>query len=130
MKEVYGFFIALLSTLAAGVVSGLRLQPYIKAGAVYTPPTFMLYPGLAALALAILSVLFLYTLRKKRIITIGPASFTDRQFFAALWSLSYIVIAVGVFPYQPLESRPTAESLQRAEKLPLAPAREPYRLTF
>jgi hypothetical protein len=130
MKEVYGFFIALFSTLAAGLVSGLRLRPYIEAGAVYTPPTFMLYPGLTALALTVLSVFFLYTWGGKKVVTIGPASFTHRQFFAALWSLSYIVIAVGIFPYQPPESRPTAESLQRAEGLPRAPASDPYRSTF
>ena len=49
-SELLGFGPALGSTLAAGRVSGLRLKPYLDAGAVYTPPTFMLYPALIATA--------------------------------------------------------------------------------
>ena len=56
MRELLGFALALSSTLTAGLVSGVRLKPYLDASAIYTPPTFALYPALIAAAFAILVV--------------------------------------------------------------------------
>lgn len=102
MEEFLGFLLALFSTLAAGVVSGLRLKPYIDAGEQFTPHTFALYPALLAFALAFPSVWFLWR-RRPLVVTIGSIKFTEGQFFAVLWSLLYIVIALAFFPYQPIK---------------------------
>ncbi len=101
MNELLGAGIALLSTVAAALVSGLRLKPYLDAGAVYTPPTFALYPALIAVAVAVPAVVILFWWRRKTSVTVGPATLTDRQFFAVLWCLLYIFTALIFFPYQP-----------------------------
>jgi len=101
MNELLGFAIALFSTLLAGVVSGLRLKPYLDVGAVYTPPTFALYPALIATGLALLLVLVVCGWRRKFIVHLGPVSFTGKQFFAFVWCLFYVLVAVVFFPYQP-----------------------------
>ncbi len=101
MNELLGAGMALLSTVAAALVSGLRLKPYLDAGAVYTPPRFALYPALIAVAVAVPTVVSLFWWRRKTSVTIGPATLTDRQFFAVLWCLLYIFTALIFFPYQP-----------------------------
>ena len=101
MSELLGFALALLSTLIAGVVSGLRLKPYLDAGEVYTPPTFALYPALIATGLSLLLVLLCCRWRRRSLVQIGPVSFTSRQLFAFFWCLLYVFVAVVFFPYQP-----------------------------
>ncbi len=101
MNELLGVGMALLSTVAAALVSGLRLKPYLDAGAVYTPPRFALYPALIAVAVTVPTVVILFWWRRKTSTTLGPATFTDRQFFAVLWCLLYICTALIFFPYQP-----------------------------
>jgi len=101
MNELLGFVIALFSTLLAGVVSGLRLRPYLDAGEVYTPPTFALYPALIATGLSLLLVLVVCQWQRKATVRLGPVSFTGKQFFAVLWCLVYVLVALTCFPYQP-----------------------------
>ena len=101
MNELLGFVIALFSTLLAGIVSGLRLRPYLDAGEVYTPPTFALYPALIATGLSLLLVLVVCQWRRKATVRLGPVSFTGKQFFAVLWCLVYVLVALTCFPYQP-----------------------------
>jgi hypothetical protein len=100
MSELLGFTLALFSTLLAGVISGLRLKPYLDAGAVYTPPTFALYPALIATGCAVF-LLLLCQWRSKSLVNMGPVSFTGKQFFAFVWCLSYILVALTFFPYRP-----------------------------
>jgi len=100
MSDLLGFAIALFSTLIAGVVSGLRLKPYLDAGEVYTPPTFALYPALIATGFSVF-LLILCQPRRKSLVNIGPVSFTGKQFFAFVWCLFYVLVALTFFPYQP-----------------------------
>ena len=111
--EFLGFFLALFSTIAAGVISGLRLKPYIDAGEQFTPPTFALYPALLALAFASLPVFFLYRRRPQIFVSVGSIKFTGRQLFIVLWSVLYIVIALTFFPYQPAGPRFSVPPLPR-----------------
>ncbi|HXG22170.1 MAG TPA: hypothetical protein VNN62_24260, partial [Methylomirabilota bacterium] len=103
MEEFLGFFLALFSTLAAGVVSGLRLKPYLDAGVQFTPPSFALYPALLACAFALPTVIATFWRRPQRVVTIGAIPFTKRQLFAVLWSVLYIVLALTYFPYEQTE---------------------------
>jgi len=81
MSKLVGFAVALFSTLLVGVVSGLRLKPYLDAAAVYTPPTFALYPALIATGFSVF-MLMLCQWRRKSLVNIGPVSFTGKQSFA------------------------------------------------
>lgn len=102
MDEFLGFFLALFSTITAGIISGLRLKPYIEAGEQFTPPSFALYPALLALAVVFPIVFLAFWRRKQVFITVGSIKFTQRQLFAVLWSLVYVTIALTFFPYQPI----------------------------
>jgi hypothetical protein len=102
VDEFLGFFLALFSTIAAGIISGLRLKPYIEAGEQFTPPTFALYPALLALAFVLPIVFLTFRRRQHLFVTVGSVKFTQRQLFAVLWSLVYITIALTFFPYQPI----------------------------
>jgi len=99
MDILLGWFMALLSILAATILSGFRLQPYLAAGVQITPPTLALYPALLAATVSAPAT-FIFYWRGRRRVYIGPISFDKQQFFAFLWSLFYIGIAVSLFPYQ------------------------------
>ena len=145
------------SILAAAVVSGLRLKPYIDAGVTYTPASFMIYPALLAFAIAAPLVFLLRKLQGDKDVDLGPLTFSDQPASAspprplrgrimslitkrqlpartpliAFWCVLYIVIAVTFFPYQ----GPTGPDLgpepspQGESGLPLnQPIRLPYAL--
>ena len=98
-NELLGMLATALSVLVAAVVSGVRLKPYLDAGETYTPASFMLYPALAAIAVAGPLVFFLRKVQGKKDIEIGPLVFKDRTPFMALWCFLYVVIALTFFPY-------------------------------
>jgi hypothetical protein len=114
MTDFLGFFLSLFSLLAAGMISGLRLKPYIDAGEQFTPRTFALYPALLAFVFAFPIVVFLYWRRRQIFVTIGLIKFTDKQLFALLWSILYIFIALTFFPSQPTEQQPSVPPLHQA----------------
>lgn len=99
-NELLGMLVTALSVLAAAVVSGLRLKPYLDAGDTYTPASFMLYPAIVAIAIAGPLVFLIRRLQGKNEIEIGPLVFKDRTPFMALWCVLYIVIALTFFPYE------------------------------
>lgn len=125
-NEIRGMLITAGSILAAAVVSGLRLKPYIDAGVTYTPASFMIYPALLAFAIAAPLVFLLRKLQGEKDVELGPLNFsvspasaspprpvqggimsliTKRQLPArtpliAFWCVLYIVIAVTFFPYE------------------------------
>lgn len=98
-NELLGMLVTALAILSAAVVSGLRLKPYIDAGETYTPASFMLYPALAAVLVAIPIIYLLRAVQGTKELEIGPLKFTERTPFMALWCILYIVIAVTFFPY-------------------------------
>lgn len=100
MHIFWGWLTALLSIFAATVLSGFRLQPYVAAGMELTPPTLALYPALLAATLAGPTTFLLYVWRRRRRVYIGPVSFDSHQFFACMWSLLYMGIAIALFSYQ------------------------------
>ncbi len=99
-KELLGMLVTAIAILSAAIVSGLRLKPYIDAGATYTPASFMLYPALAAVLIVIPLIFLLRTVQGTKEIQLGPLKFTERTPFMALWCILYIVIAVTFFPYE------------------------------
>ena len=99
-NELLGLTVTALAILSAAIVSGLRLKPYIDAGTTYTPASFMLYPALAAVLIAIPLVFLLRTVQGTKEIALGPLKFTQRTPFMALWCILYIVVAVTFFPYE------------------------------
>lgn len=120
-NELLGMLATALSVLVAAVVSGVRLKPYLDAGETYTPASFMLYPALAAIAVAGPLVFFLRKVQGKKDIEIGPLVFKDRTPFMALWCFLYVVIALTFFPYDgpaPEDRRPAAPDA-REEAAPL-----------
>lgn len=128
-NELLGMLATALSVLVAAVVSGLRLKPYLDAGETYTPAAFMLYPALAAIAVAGPLVFFLRKVQGKKDIEIGPLVFKDRTSFMALWCLLYVVIALTFFPYDgpDPEDRSPATPDAREESAPL---NQPIALPF
>ena len=154
-NELRGMLITAGSILAAAVVSGLRLKPYIDAGVTYTPASFMIYPALLALAIAAPLVFLLRKLQGEKDVEIGaltssvsPASaspprpvrggimslITKRQLpvrtpIIAFWCVLYIVIAVTFFPYEgPTDSDPGPEPSPQEESGP--PLNQPVRLLY
>ena len=125
-NELRGMLITAGSILAAAVVSGLRLKPYIDAEVTYTPASFMIYPALLAFAIATPLVFLLRKIQGDKDVDLGPLTFSDqpasaspappvrsgimslitkRQLSArtplvAFWCVLYIVIAVTFFPYE------------------------------
>lgn len=125
-NELRGMLITAGSILAAAIVSGLRLKPYIDAGVTYTPASFMIYPALLAFAIAAPLVFLLRKLQGEKDIELGPLTFSDQPASAspaqpvrsgiislitkrqlpartpliAFWCVLYIVIAVTFFPYE------------------------------
>ena len=125
-NELRGMLITAGSILAAAVVSGLRLKPYIDAEVTYTPASFMIYPALLALAIAAPLVFLLRKIQGDKDVDLGPLTFSDQPASAsparparsgiislvtkrklsartplvAFWCVLYIVIAVTFFPYE------------------------------
>ena len=97
MNQFSGLLVTALSIMAAAIVSGVRLKPYIDAGAARTPPSFMLYPVLIAIAITVPIVFLLRKLQGKKDIDIGPVTFDDRMPFIALACIAYAVIAMTFF---------------------------------
>ena len=128
-NELLGMLATALSVLVAAVVSGVRLKPYLDAGETYTPASFMLYPALAAIAVAGPLVFFLRKVQGKKDIEIGPLVFKDRTPFMALWCFLYVVIALTFFPYDgpaPEDRRPAAPDAREEA----APLNQPIALPF
>ncbi len=131
MNQFSGLLITALSVLVAAIVSGLRLKPYIEAGAERTPASFMLYPVLVTLAITVPTVFLLRKVQGKKDIDIGPIRFNDRMPFIALGCIVYAVISLAFFydrapvptglpssqPSQPFDPRP-------------APSNEPLNIFF
>lgn len=97
MNQFSGLLVTSLSVMAAAIVSGVRLKPYIDAGAARTPPSFMLYPVLLTIAITVPIVFLLRKLQGKKNIDIGPVTFDDRMPFIAFGCLVYAVISMTFF---------------------------------
>ena len=97
MNQFSGLLVTALSVMVAAIVSGVRLKPYLDAGAARTPPSFMLYPVLIAIAITVPIVFLLRKLQGKKNIDIGPVTFNDRMPFIALGCIVYAVIAMTFF---------------------------------
>jgi hypothetical protein len=97
MNQFSGLLVTALSVMAAAIVSGVRLKPYIDAGAARTPPSFMLYPVLITIAITVPMVFLLRKLQGKKNIDIGPVTFDDRMPFIALGCIIYAIIAMTFF---------------------------------
>jgi hypothetical protein len=121
MNEFLGLLVTALSVLAAAIVSGLRLKPYIEAGQTYTPASFMLYPVLVTIAITAPLVLLLRRWQGKADINIGPLAFSDRMPFIALGCLVYVVVSLTCFPYQK-PPEPPASSQPAYEEKPARPS--------
>ena len=101
MNQFSGLLITALSVLTAAIVSGLRLKPYIDAGAAHTPASFMLYPVLITLAITVPVVFLLRKVQGKKDIDIGPIQFNDRMPFIALGCIVYAVISLAFSTIRP-----------------------------
>jgi len=125
-NELRGMLITAGSILAAAIVSGLRLKPYIDAGVTYTPASFAIYPALLAFVIAAPLAFLLRKLQDKEGMDLGPLTSSDqpaspsptqpvrggimslitkqkmpaRTPLIAFWCVLYIVIAVTFFPYE------------------------------
>lgn len=131
MNQFSGLLITALSVLAAAIVSGLRLKPYIEAGAAHTPASFMLYPVLVTLAITVPIVFLLRKVQGKKDIDIGPIRFNDRMPFIALGCILYAVISL-VFFYDraPVTTvTPSSQRYQPFEPQP-EPPDEPLNISF
>ena len=131
MNQFSGLLITALSVLTAAIVSGLRLKPYIDAGAARTPASFMLYPVLITLAITVPVVFLLRKVQGKKDIDIGPIQFNDRMPFIALGCLVYAVISLAFF-YDPApvpSGVPSPQQQRQPEPRP-EPAEQPFKITF
>jgi hypothetical protein len=97
MNQFSGLLVTALSVMAAAIVSGVRLKPYIDAGAARTPASFMLYPVLVTLAITVPMVFLLRKLQGKKDIAIGPVTFNDRMPFIAFGCIVYAIISLTFF---------------------------------
>lgn len=130
MNQFSGLLVTALSVLAAAIVSGLRLKPYIDAGATYTPASFMLYPVLITIALTVPIVLVLRKVQNKKDLDIGPVTFQDRMPFVAFGCIIYTIIALTFFyekdPVIPARSfSPPSE-----QPAPADPSKQPLNISF
>ena len=121
MNQFSGLLITALSVLAAAIVSGLRLKPYIDAGAARTPASFMLYPVLVTLAITVPVVFLLRKIQGKKDIDIGPVRFNDRMSFIALGCIVYSLISLTFFYDRAPVVRPAPQRFQPAEPRPAEP---------
>ena len=128
-NELLGMLVTALAILSAAVVSGLRLKPYIDAGETYTPASFMLYPALAAVLVAIPVIYLLRAVQGTKELEIGPLKFTERTPFMALWCILYIVIAVTFFPYDGPEESDLLPDPSYQEETE-SPLNQPVRLSL
>lgn len=130
MNQFSGLLITALSVLTAAIVSGLRLKPYIDAGAERTPASFMLYPVLITLAITVPVVFLLRKVQGKKDIDIGPIQFNDRMPFIALGCIVYAVISLAFFnDPAPVPSGVPSPQQRQLEPRP-EPAEQPFKITF
>ena len=130
MNQFSGLLITALSVLTAAIVSGLRLKPYIDAGAARTPASFMLYPVLITLAITVPVVFLLRKVQGKKDIDIGPIQFNDRMPFIALGCIVYAVISLAFFnDPAPVPSGVPAPQQRQLEPRP-EPTEQPFKITF
>ena len=97
MNQFSGLLVTAVSVLAAAIVSGLRLKPYIDAGATHTPASFMLYPVLITVAITVPIVFLLRKVQGKKDLEIGPVTFQDRMPFIAFGCIIYTIVALTFF---------------------------------
>ena len=130
MNQFTGLLVTALSVLAAAIVSGVRLKPYIDAGATYTPASFMLYPVLITIAITVPIVLVLQKVQNKKDLDIGPVTFQDRMPFIAFGCIIYTIIALTFFydknPVIPARSF----SPPSQQPAPTGPADQPLNIAF
>ena len=131
MNQFSGLLITALSVLTAAIVSGVRLKPYLDAGAARTPASFMLYPVLVTLAITVPLVFLLRKVQGKKDIDIGPIRFTDRMPFIALGCVVYAVISLAFFyDRAPVPAvTPSPQRYQPFEPQPKPPD-EPLKISF
>jgi hypothetical protein len=120
MNQLLGLLTTALSIMAAAIVSGLRLKPYIAAGHTHTPLAFAFYPAVIAATIVVPVVFLLRRWQGKNDVDIGPVTFPGRLPFIALGCLIYILVAVTFFPYQAPKEPPTFTPPRRQQPAPPA----------
>ena len=98
MNQLLGLAITGFSVLGTAIFSGLRLKPYIDAGATRTPLSLFFYPAVIAVAITIPIVFILRKLQGTKDIEIGPVTFPDRMSFIVFGCWIYMAVAVSFFP--------------------------------